>query len=103
MSNSRKLNSLPFAAILLAFFVVPAGAQVTCSASTIPRLARTAGNTELVADIVLACTGGTPTPAGLLVPQINLTVFLNTNLTSLVTEHTAAGPDFSEALLDRKS
>jgi hypothetical protein len=99
MSNPRKLNSLPFAAILLAFLVVPAGAQVTCSASTIPRLARTAGNTELVADIVLACTGGTPTPAGLLVPQINLTVFLNTNLTSLVTEHTATGPDFSEALL----
>lgn len=99
MIPTRKPYSLPFAAILLAFFVVPAGAQITCSANTIPRLARTAGNTEMVADIVLTCTGGSPTPAGLLVPQINLTVFLNTNLTSLVTEHTATGPDFSEALL----
>jgi hypothetical protein len=52
-----------------------------------------------VGDIVLSCTGGTPTPAGLPVPQINLTVFLNTNATSLVTEHNPAGLDFSEALL----
>jgi hypothetical protein len=35
----------------------------------------------------------------MLVPQINLTVFLNTNETSLVTEHNPAGVDFSEALL----
>ena len=35
----------------------------------------------------------------MLVPQINLTLFLNTNVTSLVTEHSATGPDFSEALL----
>jgi len=99
MFNPGKSYSSLFAAILLAFFVVPAGAQVTCGANTTPRLARSAGNTEMVADIVLTCTGGTPTPAGLLVPQINLTVFLNTNITSQVTEHTAAGPDFSEALL----
>ena len=99
MFNTGKPYSLPFAAILLAFFVVPAGAQVTCGASTTPRLARTAGNTELMGDIVLSCTGGSPTPAGMAVPQINLTVVLNTNATSLVTEHSATGPSFSEALL----
>jgi hypothetical protein len=89
----------PVGALLLAGLSFPAAAQVTCTASTIPRLARTAGNTEPVGDIVLSCTGGSPTPAGSLVPQINLTLFLNTNVTSLVTEHSAAGPDFSEALL----
>jgi hypothetical protein len=98
MLNLRQSCVLPVA-VLLAGFVVPAGAQITCSASALPKLARSAGNTEPVADIVLTCTGGTPTPAGLLVPQINLTLFLNTNVTSLVTEHSATGPDFSEALL----
>jgi hypothetical protein len=98
MFHLSKSCLLP-AAMLLAGFVVPAGAQITCSASALPKLARTAGKTEPVADIVLTCTGGTPTPAGALVPQINLTVFLNTNVTSLVTEHSATGPDFSEALL----
>jgi hypothetical protein len=34
-----------------------------------------------------------------LVPQINLTVTLNVNATSLVTESSATGPSFSEALL----
>jgi len=82
------------------FVVIPARAQVTCTASAgVPLLARTAGDTERVGDVVLTCTGGTPTPAGSLVPQINLTVFLNTNVTSLVTEHSASGPNFSEALL----
>ncbi len=86
--------------MLFAGFVIPAGAQITCSASVgVPLLARTAGNTELVGDIVLACTGGLPTPVGSPVPQINLTVFLNTNETSLVTEHNPMALDFSEALL----
>ncbi len=90
----------PVAAILLAGFAIPATAQITCTtAAVVPTLARTAGNTELLGDIVLSCTGGTPTPAGAFVPQINLSVILNVNATSLVTEHSAAGPDFSEALL----
>jgi hypothetical protein len=100
MSNRKKPCLVFSAAMLLAGWVVPAGAQVTCNLTTsTPRLARTAGNTEPVGDILLTCTGGTPTPAGLLVPQINLTLFLSTNLTSLVTEHNPAGLDFSEALL----
>jgi hypothetical protein len=90
----------PAGALLLAGLSFPAAAQVVnCTASAVPRLARTAGYTEPVGDIVLSCTGGIPTPAGSLVPEINLTLFLNTDVTSRVTEHSAAGPDFSEALL----
>jgi hypothetical protein len=86
--------------MLLAGVVIPATAQITCTASVAaPLLARNAGNTELVSDIVLSCTGGMPTPAGSFVPQINLSVILNVNATSLVTEHSATGANFSEALL----
>ena len=100
MILDRNNRLLVAAASLLAAFAVSAGAQpITCSASTTPRLNRTAGNTELLGDIVLNCTGGLPTPAGSAVPQINLTVFLNTNQTGVVTEHSATGPNFSEALL----
>jgi uncharacterized protein (TIGR03437 family) len=38
--------------------------------------------TELVGDIVLTCTGGTPTPLGQVVPTANITVQLNTAVTS---------------------
>src|SRR5580704_19052474 len=90
----------PAGALLLAGLSFPAAAQVVnCTASAVPRLARTAGYTEPVGDIVLSCTGGLPTPAGSLVPEINLTLFLNTNVASRVTVHSTAGPDFSEALL----
>jgi len=95
------MRSLGIVYILLVFSAcfVPAIAQTTCTASAVPVTVRTAGDTELVSDIVLACTGGTVTPAGSPVPQINLTVFLNTDQTSLVTEHNPAQLDFSEALL----
>jgi len=76
MILDRNNRLLVAAASLLAAFAVSAGAQpITCSASTTPRLNRTAGNTELLGDIVLNCTGGLPTPAGSAVPQINLTDF----------------------------
>jgi hypothetical protein len=71
-------------------------AQVNCTASaSSPLLARSAGDTEPVGDLILTCTGGTPTPLGLQVPQVNFTIALNTNLTSRVT----ADSKFSETLL----
>jgi hypothetical protein len=93
----KKLNFLPAAALLAAGFIVPAYAQMTCEAQSPNLLARANGNTELLGDIILICTGGTPTAAGNAVPQVNIEVFLNTNLTSKIT-YTGA-TDFSEALL----
>ena len=52
-------------------------------------------DTELVGDITLNCTGGIPTPAGQTVPPVNITVSINTNLTSRL----LAGGLWSEALL----
>lgn len=71
---------------LLAGFTVPAVAQpVTCSTSvTVTPIVRSQGLSELVGDLVLYCTGGTPTLAGNPVPAVNITVFLNTNITSKV-------------------
>jgi hypothetical protein len=64
------------------FFLVPSiPLQFTLSAAA-PTLLRGEGLTELVADILLTGTGGTPTPAGVPVPLVNITVMLNTNATS---------------------
>jgi uncharacterized protein (TIGR03437 family) len=55
----------------------------TCvaNADTPPTL-RTEGLTELIGDLVLQCTGGTPTPAGQIVPPVKISLMLNTNVTS---------------------
>ncbi|HXA67454.1 MAG TPA: hypothetical protein VNV82_20015 [Bryobacteraceae bacterium] len=55
----------------------------TCiaNAGTAPTL-RAEGITELVGDLLLQCTGGTPTPAGQIVPPVKITLTLNTNFTS---------------------
>jgi hypothetical protein len=55
----------------------------TCAVSTtvVPQV-RAEGVTELVGDIVLSCTGGIPTPAGSPIPLSNVTITLNTNVTS---------------------
>lgn len=94
-----KFKFIPAAALLTAGFCLPASAQVVCNVnSALPALARAEGNTEPLGDMVLTCTGGTPTPAGDPVPQVNITVFINTNLTSKITA--SSGPtNFDEALL----
>ncbi len=94
-----KFNFLPAAALLTAGFGASASAQVTCTASagTTPVI-RAEGNTEPLGDLILICTGGTPTAAGSVVPAINMTVVINTNLTSKITSSSGA-TNFSEALL----
>lgn len=83
MVDFRKLL-LAFAAVaLLVVFMAPANAQTfSCSATSNPVQVRAEGLTELVGDIVVNCTGGTPTAAGTPVPQTNFVVGLNTNITS---------------------
>jgi hypothetical protein len=94
-----KLNFLPAAALLTGVFSISASAQVICSAQAgATQTERSEGNTELLGDIVLVCTGGTPTAAGSVVPAINITVDVNTNITSKITASFGA-TNFSEALL----
>jgi hypothetical protein len=72
----------------LAFGALPASAQitqgapVTCSAENDPTQVRTAGVTERLGDIVLNCTGGTPTAAGQPIPLMNVRVSLSVPITS---------------------
>lgn len=87
MADFRKYV-LAFAGVACAFGVTgTASAQslqgLTCTASTsTPFDMRAEGVTEQAGDVVVVCTGGTPTPAGLLVPQVNITVTANANITS---------------------
>lgn len=92
-----------FAVVALVLGVgVPAQAQIPtpqqalqCVANAgVPPIVRAEGITELVGDLVLNCTGGTPTPAGQPIPASNIQIFLNTNVTSRLLSGA-----FTEALL----
>jgi len=103
MADFRKLFYALAMVALVIGLSIPASAQggaVTCNAFTTPTLARAEGYAELVGDYILQCAGGTPTPPGQVVPSVNVTVFLSTNVTSKLTgtaSNTAAV--FDEALL----
>jgi len=55
--------------------------QCTANAAT-PTIVRAEALTELVGDLLLNCSGGTPTLNTVPIPLSNVTVFLNTNITS---------------------
>jgi len=72
----------------------------TCTATNgaVTPTLRAEGYTELTGDIVLVCTGGANSPLGSVVPTANITVFLNTAVTSrLLGTNSVTGA--SEALL----
>jgi hypothetical protein len=76
------------------------GGQLICGSnvSVTPTL-RGEGYTEQTGDITLTCTGGTsitPNLATSVLPTVNITVFLNTAVTSRLF---STGPNISEALL----
>lgn len=99
MQTIRRNSFLPAALMFAAGLAFHAKGQVTCSYVTGPvNVIRSPGFTEPVADVVLSCTGGVPTPSGDVVPQVNIVLTLNTNLTSKITQD-APTIDFSEALL----
>jgi len=91
---------------VLALFAGLVGAQVTgnnqlvCSTnvSVTPSL-RAEGYTEQTGDITLNCTGGTSPAAGTQIAQVNITVFLNTAVTSRLLPITNGSSTVSEALL----
>jgi len=74
------------AAILLAGLPLAAqsSAPLSCAVLSVPTQVRAEGLTELIGDIVLSCTGGAPTPVGRTIPQGNIAVYLNTNVTSRI-------------------
>jgi len=106
MADFRKWLFALAVVALLAGLTVPAIAQSTtvCTIqSATDNLARAEGYTELVGDVLLACTGGTPTAAGQNVPQITIQIFLSQNVTSKITGITGSSSTgvsvFLEALL----
>jgi hypothetical protein len=72
-------------------------AQLSCATnvSSTPQL-RAEGLTEQTGDITITCTGGHPATLGVRIPTVNISVFLNTNVTSRLF---STAPNISEALL----
>jgi len=86
---------LALALVTLTVAVASAQPAFQCVANAgVPPLVRSEGIAELTGDLVLNCNNGTPTALGGLVPQVNVQIFLNTNITSKVDSN-----DYSEALL----
>jgi hypothetical protein len=52
----------------------PSPTEIACNASAIATLVRVQGKTEQIGDIILTCTGGTPTATGLQVPTANFSI-----------------------------
>ncbi|HYO82460.1 MAG TPA: hypothetical protein VES20_13740, partial [Bryobacteraceae bacterium] len=96
-SLSRSMGCC-LAAALLPHIVLAQG-QLTCDRVDMPLSVRAEGMAELVSDIVLKCTGGTPAPRGGVVPKFQVIVAANTRLTSRVLVPGTTGTGMSEALL----
>ena len=100
MAAFRKLILGMATATLFASFATAQQGQASlqCVANAgVPPTVRAEGLTELVGDVTLNCTGGIPTGAGVVIPSSNVTVFLNTNITSRILS-TSQGI-WSEAIL----
>ena len=99
---SRTLRGVVLISLGALAFVGSASAQTsnsafTCTATAgVPPVVRGEGLSEQVGDIVLTCTGGSPTLVESNVPQNNIQIFLNTNITSRLL---AGSSTLSEALL----
>ena len=88
----------PFAG--LASAQVTGNNQLTCATnvSVTPSL-RAQGYTEQTGDITLTCTGGFTTVPGAPIPQVDITVFLTTAVTSRLLPISGGNQNVSEALL----
>jgi hypothetical protein len=106
MAEFRKLfYALGLAAMLAGVTTTASAQSINCSrgAGSVPSIVRAESFADLVGDMVLDCTGGTPTNPGVAVPPINVEITLSTNITSKILNTTAgavnAGGNFTEALL----
>ena len=75
------------------------GSPLVCQTgvSAVPTL-RGKGYTELTGDITLTCTGGVAPAVGGAIPQVNITVFYNTAVTSRLLPVSGVSNSISEAL-----
>jgi hypothetical protein len=100
MADFRKwLLALAAVAVLLGLGSSTAVAATTFTCQTNagnPEIVRAEGVAELVGDLTLNCTGGTPTQAGQSIPLSTVQVSMNTNITSRIIDAT---DNASEALL----
>ena len=94
----RCLYALAFVA-LIAGLSMPASAQMQCSNNSVPSIARAEGYAELMGDIIIDCTGGTPTAVGVPVQGVNIAVNLDTFMSSKVTAVVNGNIEFLESLL----
>jgi hypothetical protein len=103
MADFRRCMIVLAALALLLGTVSTVSAQqqaLSCNASAVPTQSRQQGETELMGDVLLQCTGGTPTGKNLPDPLVNFQVFLNgTNVTSRILSTTAPTAGATEALL----
>jgi hypothetical protein len=106
MAEFRKLFYALGLAALLAGVSTTAKAQgISCSvgAGSVPTVVRSESFADLVGDYVLDCVGGVPTTPGAVVPSVNVSLTLSTNITSKILDNSpgviSAGGAFTEALL----
>jgi hypothetical protein len=95
----RYLYALALVALLAGFTGSASAQAFLCNSSTsASTLVRAEGFSELLGDIQLDCTGGTPTPPGQTVPPVGITVNLDVNVTSQTTK-VINSVEFLESLL----
>jgi len=102
MVDFRKwLFALAAAGLLLGIGSSAANAQGTLQCTTtagggVNVNIRSEGVTELLGDLIINCTGGTPTAGGIAIPLENIQISINANITSRIEDATTSA---SEALL----
>jgi hypothetical protein len=97
--RAHKLTLAPILLLLGAAVASGADASFQCTATAgVPPQLRAEGLTELVADVLLTCFGGQPLALGAQIPTIDITIMLNTGVTSRLL-NTGGVTGASEALL----
>jgi len=93
-------NSLPILVLLLTIGAATASAQTTCTVTSITQTLRGGGLTEMVGDILLTCSGGTPTAEGSPVPTTSITLQIQgaMGVTNRVFATDPTNGDFTDAL-----
>jgi hypothetical protein len=99
MVDFRRLTTALALLVVFAAFASAQNEPLTCSTNVaVTPTLRAEGYTEQAGDITIQCTGGVAPALNAQIPQINVTLFFNTAVTSRLLPITASGA-VSEALL----